>query len=506
MASLNHKLPKNGADCSPYNDTHLGVLSLGNPDSATKRRVLVDFKSIEHWSHTSSFGHGDHKNSDLSEEAEAYLKRKFKVGHRTFAFILFVDGRGMRLVRWDRSGIIMTHAFNYTTLAGRKVLRNVLCALSGLSSEQAGYDPTATRLLPGDPDFEKMTAVANLESLEASHDLAYEEGMEVETSGPHTFRFVRETFADSLAKDSDKRRYRLEVPLPNGRSRHFLVGSALYANSDCRGTRGFIAWDVEDSRFVWLKDAWRERYRILRAEGEKLSHLREKGVHGVPTCICYADLDQYTEANAYKFIVDMDPVPRGLDRAGTVESSEEKEILRHSRLVLEEVCLTVWALGLSGKQTLSVVRDCVRGEYILHCNRLENHLTSFHPLAHGEAAEKANTLHRDISAGNILVFPEVALCPDGKFRVVWRGILVDWELSEPLVDDAGNEWKALQVFRRVSCVSSDVFPCTDSPHPVHRPVYFGQTSKQELLGVVSDPRRIGELFSCHILVLTANRC
>ena len=44
-------------------------------------------------------------------------------------------------------------------------------------------------------------------------------------------------------------------------------------------------------------------------------------------------------------------------------------------------------------------------------------------------------IHRDISSGNILIYPTTEQI-DGKnaFRVVWRGILIDWELSKPTID------------------------------------------------------------------------
>lgn len=48
--------------------------------------------------------------------------------------------------------------------------------------------------------------------------------------------------------------------------------------------------------------------------------------------------------------------------------------------------------------------------------------------AHRQAAEKAKLLHRDISAGNLLIYEFMGLGG----QVERRGILNDWELSKPL--------------------------------------------------------------------------
>lgn len=56
--------------------------------------------------------------------------------------------------------------------------------------------------------------------------------------------------------------------------------------------------------------------------------------------------------------------------------------------------------------------------------------------AHADAVYKAHTLHGDVSAGNVLICPTVVRSDvDGKLRVVWRGVLIDWELARPVAED-----------------------------------------------------------------------
>ncbi|KAI0688438.1 hypothetical protein C8T65DRAFT_119812 [Cerioporus squamosus] len=91
---------------------------------------------------------------------------------------------------------------------------------------------------------------------------------------------------------------------------------------------------------------------------------------------------------------------------------------RHYRLVVEEVCKELTEFR-SGKQLMSIIRDCVR--------------------AHADAVNNADILHRDVSGGNILICPTVVLDTDGKRRVVWKGMLTDWELSKPIPGEGKTE-------------------------------------------------------------------
>ena len=54
-------------------------------------------------------------------------------------------------------------------------------------------------------------------------------------------------------------------------------------------------------------------------------------------------------------------------------------------------------------------------------------------LGHADAVNKCGLLHRDISSGNILILPMFEEKPgDLELCVIWKGLLCDWELSEPI--------------------------------------------------------------------------
>ncbi len=53
-------------------------------------------------------------------------------------------------------------------------------------------------------------------------------------------------------------------------------------------------------------------------------------------------------------------------------------------------------------------------------------------IGHADAYKKRRIIHRDISSGNMLILPMFENT-DGavELRVVWKGLLCDWELSKP---------------------------------------------------------------------------
>ncbi|KAI0707455.1 hypothetical protein C8T65DRAFT_740386 [Cerioporus squamosus] len=81
----------------------------------------------------------------------------------------------------------------------------------------------------------------------------------------------------------------------------------------------------------------------------------------------------------------------------------------HTRLVVREICLPLTAFTGS-KQFVRILYECLQ--------------------AHALAYTKCQYMHRDISAGNMLIYPEIVRASDGRYGVCWRGLLTDWELAK----------------------------------------------------------------------------
>ena len=80
--------------------------------------------------------------------------------------------------------------------------------------------------------------------------------------------------------------------------------------------------------------------------------------------------------------------------------------------------------------------------------------------AHYHAATDAKLLHRDISAGNILILPKIMWVKDPnhpqkkRLQMKYTGLLVDWEMAKPYDMEKGP----LEIHRQVDRTVSLVIP------------------------------------------------
>ncbi|TBU26891.1 hypothetical protein BD311DRAFT_666524 [Dichomitus squalens] len=385
----------------------------------------------------------------------------FAAQQRVFVFVLLVIGRSFRLIRWDRAGAIVTSSVDYYT--NPTALLDCLQRISALDDSTLGFDPSASRVLPGDVDFLRMDIAALEHSTDGDHS---ERDLDSEVSGDRmVFRYARTLFRSSLATDWP--RHKLRVPCGSS-WRYYLVGKPTFRADGAigRGTRGYVALDCETRRFVWLKDAWRAAYMISCREGDVLEKLNEAGVENVPTLVCHGDIDdqvtvtvdwwareqpssaapstsssQGSPTSSATLVESASSGSRKRKRGAAGEPGDERtrnlatcsdHPLRehqHYRIVVAEVAFSL-RNAQNGRQLTSIVLDTVQA----HCQAATN--------------PKTLLLHRDISAGNILIYPSVRQGKDDtKNAIVWTGILCDWELAK-LVDDqraASNASRASQM-------------------------------------------------------------
>ncbi|RDX46445.1 hypothetical protein OH76DRAFT_1386590 [Lentinus brumalis] len=106
--------------------------------------------------------------------------------------------------------------------------------------------------------------------------------------------------------------------------------------------------------------------------------------------------------------------PRGTKRSYDMFRGKENmgvglRHMIHTRMVVREIGLPLTAFK-SSRQFVRIIYECV--------------------TAHAMAYKKCGYIHRDISAGNMLIYPEVVCLPDGRYVIYWRGLLADWELAK----------------------------------------------------------------------------
>ncbi|KAI1786098.1 hypothetical protein LXA43DRAFT_1035081 [Ganoderma leucocontextum] len=418
-------------------------------------------RGIDPFDTTGSQYHDATAQSRQFDRISAVAEILFAAQQRVFLFMLLIIGRKFRFLRLDRSGVIVTPSIDYYEYP--HILCDILWRVSQLDDTALGFDPTVTRVLPGDVDFSRMDflALKNPSDLDDAEQ-PIEEG---DLGGSPVFRYVRSLFGESLA--SDWPRHRVQVR-DGQETRDYLVGKPSFRSAELmgRGTCGYVAYDCKTHRFVWLKDAWRASYMLAETEGDVLHKLNAADVQNIPTLVCAGDVGEQATVTAdwweRKQSHPSSPTRPHLSFAsgsssttlsstaspGSRKRKRIAELLdatstsqrgkyspnatmrsdcplrqhKHYRIVVEEVCMPLKNFQY-GRQLVSVVFDCL--------------------LAHYQAAThpKAQLLHCDISGGNALIFPKIRRDREGNNpMVVWTGILSDWELSKPVdAQDAASK-------------------------------------------------------------------
>ncbi|TBU26673.1 hypothetical protein BD311DRAFT_698081 [Dichomitus squalens] len=305
------------------------------------QRLSVEFKR----GGTSLDAFDDHPGKTLENEADSrrlvrgqlmsYAERVFTYQHRTALFMIFVNGLEFRIIRWDRSGCIVTEALKYVeTAEDTKRLLQFLYAFSKTSPEQQGVDTTAVPLSKDSCGWKRMNALSfahsnDVKELERKitaipsdflgpaddpgksplfeHGLLHDDPTAtcnhqidhpLDPERPDirpVFEYVRTLFHESVSKGWP--RYKVTID-----GRVYLIGKPITDPSGLigRGTRGYVAVEWETQRFVFLKDAWRPYYADLEYEGDMLQKLNTAKVSCVPTLVCHGRVEgQETEASEY---------------------------------------------------------------------------------------------------------------------------------------------------------------------------------------------------------------
>jgi len=314
--------------------------------------------------------------------ATAHHRSQFRV----FSFSVVVIEDTFRLLRWDRSGIIYTES---SKLADG-YLFEFLWRFNHLSPVDRGRDPT---VCPADNN-EAELALPKLRT--------YPKFENVQTEHLHTILVW-----DDRSPDDGPRRY--------------ITPSAKWATEALigRATFGYIAFDVERGELVYLKDFWRVDHPEIQKEGDVYLELHEAEVRNIAKMGRAGDVRSTTNDGQVR-------------ASARVQRTRAQDYLNHSwcpgrpvvepyvhyRLVLETVGMPLNRFK-STRQLCEVIRDAVVGKGGFP--RVATQLTML--VAHTDAYNKTQILHRDVSAGNILITEK------------GTGILIDWDLSKKVKED-----------------------------------------------------------------------
>nr|VWP02215.1 DNA helicase (EC [Ganoderma boninense] len=325
---------------------------------------------------------------DLGEDAdqlEEPVSRVFDCQHRLSVFmILFVEDKA-RLLRFARTGVSMTPAFDYTRRP--EVLGTFLHRLSRSTSRTAaGHDPTATRANEADTElFRNLHTRTNYHAASAVG-----RGLrDAATGGWPVYRLCVE---GRFSRDGSA------AVLPDApvSRREYLVGRPMstWEPSAGRGTKMHIAYDPARDQVVVIKDSWRGNPESVRSEYDTYLQLyaakhRLDGLFSIPTLLGGGDVTWEGAIQEARTSGSPDLVP--------------VSTRVHCRLVFKEVCRHLEEF-ISSSELVKVTLYALNGAW-----------------------KAANILHRDVSVDSILILdknPEDP--PDPQTS---KGLLADWDLA-----------------------------------------------------------------------------
>jgi len=317
-----------------------------------------------------------------------YARSHHRSQFRAFSFSVAIIEDTFRLLRWDRSGIIYTAPSNLAD----GYLSEFLWRFNHLFPADRGYDATVS---PADSDDAEL-ALPKLRTY------------------PKFENVQKENLHRILVWDDRS---------PNDAPRRYITPSAKWATEALigRATFGYIAFDVERGELAYLKDFWRVDHPEIQKEGDVYRELHEAGVRNIAKMGRAGDVRLTTNHGHVRASV-------GVQRTRTQDYLNHPwcpgrpvvEPYVHYRLVLETVGMPLNRFR-STRQLCEVIRDAIVGKGGFRRVSLDK-LTL--PIAHTDAYNKTRILHRDVSAGNILITEKGS------------GILIDWDLSKKVKEDA----------------------------------------------------------------------
>lgn len=244
----------------------------------------------------------------ITSYAAAQLGSQF----RTHIYSVFIVRDKARLLRWDRSGTIVTEAIEYNK---SPFLVDFFRRYSKALPKMCGQDQSVSAVMPTEADEARR----------------------------------------ALQLDNEIPLIKLAVPVTEQLSRYFITcppRAALYTPAG-RATRGFCAYDISERKAVFLKDSWRIDLKDIHPEGSIYEVLEHHQVPHVPHCLISGDISTYqyhaTKTSDYYY-----------KSSWACHSDAHFVPHRHYRLVLDIIGVPLTKFG-SSYEMVTAIRDALHG-------------------------------------------------------------------------------------------------------------------------------------------------
>jgi hypothetical protein len=275
----------------------------------------------------------------------AYATAVHRSQFRVFSFSIAIFGETVRLLRWDRSGVVYTESFKWAD----GDLFEFLWRFNYLSSVDRGHDATVSSA--GDDEAE--VALPKLREYRKFENLKKE----------HLHRIL---VWDDCSPHEGPRRY--------------ITPSAKWATDALigRATFGYIAYDVESGSLVYLKDFWRVDHPEIQKEGDVYRELYEAQVPNIAEMDRAGDVPLILSGSPFQVSLPavqrtktQDYVSRPGSRHSWCPGHPRVEPYVHYRLVLKTVGMPLNQFK-STRQLCEVIRDAIVGKGAFPCVLPEN--------------------------------------------------------------------------------------------------------------------------------------
>ncbi|KAK0235334.1 hypothetical protein EDD85DRAFT_72906 [Armillaria nabsnona] len=203
-------------------------------------------------------------NHDTRGQLVSYANAQMASQYRTHLFTVFICADKARLLRWDRSGVIVTRAFPYDS-GESTYLQEFFWRLSHADDATRGWDVTVTEPTPD-------------EAALARH---------------------------SLGADESEALYKFAVydDINFGAEPTYFIAGRPFESHDYptgRATRCFIAYHLADNRNIFMKDTWRIVAPDLVAEGRIYERLHKAEIPLIAEFILAGDISGPTHKTVSK--------------------------------------------------------------------------------------------------------------------------------------------------------------------------------------------------------------
>jgi len=313
-------------DCTVYDQAHRGVTYTNSSISdiyiefknkAEEDAFLIDIPDKQFFVSKSSTLMNMPQGASTAGQITTYAALQLDSQYRTHVFSVLVVGDYARLIRWDRSGAIVTAPIYYQREP--ELVDFFTC-----------YDQAEKPARGHDSSVRPATTAEATEAIVADREF---------------FSSTRNLFVVTIPNhDCELKRSEYVIKPPVARP----------YTPPGRATRTSIAYDIQRRVVVFFKDSWRVAFNEVMREGEVYAILNKAKVPNIPRCSASGDVSDevYHSTSTDRFA----------NASWAIKRTHEFTPHRHHRLILDDVGEKLETFRRS-KDMVSAIRAALIGAY-----------------------------------------------------------------------------------------------------------------------------------------------